>query len=148
MRQHSDYVLCFCIFSFHYFLFPKLNICGWCVIGNFFYPFVQKTKKNSNDIGIGMQKCESFYFYGRHKKVTLSNSMKTSTYFPFVTLLRVTTTTIAGFCVSFLWIFLADWKKLLFFTQASSKNLKVFSGFLTLSSHSWKLRRCVEDWKS
>ena len=135
------------IFSLHYFLFPKLNICGWFVIGNFFYPFVQKTKKIQMILELACKNVKVL-FLRSSQKVTLSNSMKTSTYFPFVTLLRVTTTTIAGFCVSFLWIFLADWKKLLFFTQASSKNLKVFSGFLTLSSHSWKLRRCVEDWKS
>ena len=125
-------VLCFCIFSFHYFLFPKLNICG-CSNRKLFLSFCvqKKTLKNSNDIGIGMQKCESFYFYGRPKKVTL---WKLQNLFSICNSLRVTSNTNAatGFCVSFLWIFFwqIEKRRSCYFTQASSKNLKVFSGFL------------------
>ena len=82
-------MLYFCIFSLHYFLFPKLNICGWFVIGNFFYPFVQKTKKIQMILELACKNVKVL-FLRSSQKVTLSNSMKTSTYFPFVNL-RVTT---------------------------------------------------------
>ena len=134
-RNSKIFFLWYCAFVF--FLFITFYFQNWIfvgvVIGNFFYPFVckKKTLKNSNDIGIGMQKCERFYFYCRPKKVTL---WKLQNLFSICNSLRVTSNTNAatGFCVSFLWIFFwqIEKRRSCYFTQASSKNLKVFSGFL------------------
>ena len=139
-RNSKIFFWWYCAFVF--FLFITFYFQNWIfvgvVIGNFFYPFVckKKTLKNSNDIGIGMQKCESFYFYGRPKKVTL---WKLQNLFSICNSLRVTSNTNAatGFCVSFLWIFFFGKLKeevAISHRQVCSKNLKVFSGFLFTSA--------------